>query len=599
MPFLQKTLFPSAAADKVPARLHRAILSAFLMSGAALADPAPVVTPTDTPPQVVFEVVLAEIALKRDKPQVAMAAYADLALKYNDPGIFRRTLEMAALNRRPELMLETARLWSEREPESTDALSALSGIQMLLGRYDEAQPVLVRYLVALTPEQRAKALLQLPQRFPPQVDAQRARKFVDGVTAPYLSTAEAQLARAQMAYRAGDEAAALQDVQLARRLQPDSEAALLLNAQIDARRSPETVLTLFADFLAQHPKAATIRALYAQQLLGAGRLPEAGAEVVRLLEQPDVAPEPLFAAAVVAVQAQAPSLAVQALNRLLLVEGIDTSLIQYNLGLAFESQADLDRTRPGEGAAARAAETEAVMHYMQVRRGDYFVPSRLRAASLMARAGNLSGARALLQNTPVPDAAARAELVVGEATLISEGGDKKAALQLLERAVSKDPGNVTLRYELGMTAERVGRMDLFESSMRAVIRKDPKYAQAYNALGFTYADRNERLKEARVLIEKALSLAPNDPFILDSMGWLCYREKKLSEALDYLNRAASLRADPEIIAHQIEVLRAMGRHDDAVRVWRAGSQRFPDNAVLQDLGKNLQPTGTAPGRQDL
>lgn len=599
MPFLQNSLSPSVSVDKALCSLRNAVFGALLLSGAAQADSAPVVTPIDTPPQVVFEVVLAEIALKRDKPQVAMAAYADLALKYNDPGIFRRTLEIAAVNRRPELMLETARLWSEREPESTDALNALSGIQMLLGRYDEAQPVLVRYLAALPPDQRAKALLQLPQRFPPQADAQRARKFVDGVTAPYLSTPEALLARAQMAYRAGDEAAALQAVQLVRRLQPDSEAALLLNAQIDAKRSPEAVLSLFANFLVQHPKAATIRALYAQQLLSVGRLPEARAEVARLLEQSDVAPEPLFAAAAVAVQAQAPSLAVQALNRLLLVDTIDTSLIQYNLGLAFESQADLDRIRPGEGATARVAETEAVMHYMQVRRGDYFVPSRLRAASLMARAGNLSGARALLQNTPVSDAAARAELVVGEATLASESGDKKGALHLLERAVSKDPGNVTLRYELGMTAERLGRMDLFESSMRAVIRKDPKYAQAYNALGFTYVDRNERLKEARVLIEKALSLAPNDPFILDSMGWLCYREKKLDAALDYLNRAASLRADPEIVAHQIEVLRAMGRHEDAVRVWRAGSQRFPDNAVLQALGKTLQPSDTAPGRQDL
>lgn len=598
MPFLQNPPAPLCA-DKWRVHLRRAILGALLMSTAAYAESTPTVAPTDTPPQVVFEVVLAEIALKRDKPQVAMAAYADLALKYNDPGIFRRTLEIAALNRRPELMLETARLWSEREPESTDALNALSGIQMLLGRYEDAQPIMVRYLAALPPEQRAKALLQLPQRFPPQADAQRARKFVDAVTAPYLSTPEALLARAQMAQRAGDDATALQEIQRVRRLQPDSEAALLLNAQIYAQKSPEAAITLFAEFLAQHPKATTIRALYAQQLLNVGRLPEARAEVERLLAQQDVAPEPLFAAAAVAVQAQSPELAVQALNRLLLVDAIDTSLIQYNLGLTFEAQADLDREQPGKASAATAAETEAIMHYMQVRRGDYLVPARLRAASLMARRDNLSGARALLQSTPAPDAVARTELVVGEATLVSESGDKKAALQLLERAVSKNPDNVTLRYELGMTAERLGRMDLFERSMRTVMRQDPKFAQAYNALGFTYAERNERLKEARTLIEKALSLAPNDPFILDSMGWLCYREKKLEAALDYLNRAATLRADPEIVAHQIAVLQAMGRHDDAIRVWRAGIQRFPGNAELKALGKVLQPADVSAGQRDL
>ncbi len=598
MPFLQNLFPPSDRPIVFRRRFCAAAVGALLATSAANAEQAPVAVSADTPPQVVFEVVLAEIALKRDKPKVALAAYADLALKYNDPGIFRRTLEIAAINRQPALMLETARLWVEREPDSSDALNALSGMQIMLGRYADAQPVLARYLASLSVDQREKALLQLPQRFPPQADARQAHALVDAVTAPYLSMPDALLARAQMAQRAGDDAIALQEVQQARRLQPDSEAALLLNAQIYAKRSPEAVLNLFANFLARYPKAATIRALYAQQLLAAGRAPEARAEVVRLLEQEDVAPEPLFAAAAVAVQAQAPGLAVRALNRLLTVESIDTALVQYNLGLAFEAQADLDRARADGGAAATTAEAEANLHYMQVRRGDYFVPARLRAANLLARRGNLEGARALLQNTPVADAAARTELIIGEATLMSENGDKKGALQFLERAVAKDPGNVTLRYELGMMAERLGRMDLFESSMRAVIRKDPKYAQAYNALGFTFADRNERLKEARALIEKALSLSPNDPFILDSMGWLCFREKKFDAALDYLNRAASLRADPEIVAHQIEVLRAMGRQAEALQLWRAGMRQFPDNAVLKDLGKTLTSTGAATGQQE-
>jgi tetratricopeptide (TPR) repeat protein len=404
---------------------------------------------------------------------------------------------------------------------------------------------------------------------------------------------ETLLVQAQMAQRTGDEATAEAAARQASRIQPDSEAALLLNAQIIARHTPEAVLPLLAGFVAKYPNAATIRALYAQQLLASGHLPEARAEARRILEQPEVAPEPLFAAAAVAVQAQAPDLAVQLLDRLLTVESIDAALIQYNLGLAYEAQADLEHNQPSEEGARVAAETESIAHYMQVRRGEYFVPARLRAASLMMRQGNVEGARALLHNTPAPDAAAQTELLIGEAALLSDSGDRKAALQVLERAVSKYPDNVTLRYELGMTAERLGRTDLFERSMRAVIKKDPKYAQAYNALGFTYADRNERLKESRTLIDKALSLAPNDPFILDSMGWLCYREKKLDAALDYLNRAATLRSDPEIIAHQVAVLQAMGRQVDALAVWRAGIQRFPESAELKAAGKNL-PSPTDP-----
>ena len=597
MSFLQN-LFPSF--DRV-VRVRRCcgsvLVGVLLVTPCAYAEPSPPVASPDTPPQVVFEVILGEIALKRDKPQVALAAYADLALKYNDPDIFRRTLELAAINRRPELMLETARLWAEREPESADALNALSGMQIMVGRYADAEPVLIRYLALLPPDQRNKVLLQLPQRFPPQADPKLSLALVEAVTAPYLSLSSAQLARAQMALRAGDATGSLAAVRQVRRADTDSESAVLLEAQILSRQSPEAVLAILAEFLASHPNAATIRALYAQQLLSMGRLPEARAQVVQLLAMGTVAPEPLFAAAAVAVQAQAPDLAIQALNRLLTVETIDTALIQYNLGLAYEAQADLDRARSGEGAVASMAEAEAIMHYQQVGRGDYFVPSRLRAASLMARRGNLDGARTLLQGTSVTDAAARTELRIGEATLLSEYGDKKAALQLLERAVSKDPKNVILRYELGMMAERLGRMDIFERSMRTVIQQDPKYAQAYNALGFTLVDRNERLKEARRLIEKALTLAPNDPFILDSMGWLTYREQQFDVALDYLNRAAALRADPEIVAHQVAVLQAMGRHGDAMAVWQAGTQRFPDNAALKALGDTLKPTGVVP--QDL
>ena len=599
MPFLQN-LSPFSGRLKTCHRgLHGALLGISMVAAVAHAEPQQTqtsVASVDTPPQVVFEVVLAEIALKRDKPQVALAAYADLVLKYNDPGIFRRAMEVAAMNRHPELMLETARLWVEKEPDSTDALNALSGTLILLGRYADAQPVLARYLALLPPDQRGKALLQLPTRFPPSADPQRARKLVDLVTEPYLSTPEALLTRAQFALRAGDDAAVLKNVQQARRLQPDSEAALLLNAQILAKQSPDAVLPLFAQFLSAYPNASTVRALYAQQLLNAGRTAEARSEVARVLDQSDVAPEPLFAVAAVAVQAQAPDLAIAALNRLLRVDTIDTALIEYNLGLAYESRADIERTQPGSQTATAHSEAEAILHYQQVSRGEYLVPARLRAANLMVRRGNMSGARALLQSTSAESPSARAELVIGEATLLRESGDQAGAFKLIERAVAKDPSNVTLRYEMGMMAEKLGKQDLFERSMREVIRRDPKYAQAYNALGFTYADRNVRLKEARTLIEKALSLSPNDPFILDSMGWVNYREQNYDAALDYLNRAAALRTDPEIIAHQVEVLRVMGRGDDALKLWRAGTARFPTSPELKAIGKTLPGAAPAESR---
>ncbi len=591
MPFRPSFLlsrFCSAFKQKAPFKSF-GLLGGLLASGVVCAEVATVpaaVQTIDTPPQVVFEVILAEIALKRDKPQVALAAYADLALKYNNPEIFRRTFEVATMNRQPELMLEAARLWVEKEPNSTDALNVLASTQILMGRYADAQPVLLRYLSLLPADKRPQELLLLGQRFPAQADPQRARVLIDAVTAPYLSVPDAQLARAQAALRAGDDAAALDAVQKARRLKPDSEPGVLLNAQIVAQKSPAAALKILADYLSDYPNVSAIRAVYAQQLLSADRPADAKAQLQVLVTQKEIAPEPLFAAAAISIQAQDPPLAIQALQRLLLVDSVDTSLIEYNLGLAYESQAELAKNR-GESQRIAAADSDAVLHYLKVLPGEYFVTARLRAANLMARDGDLKAAQALLETTPARDAAMRAELVVGEATLVRDSGDLVGALKLVDAALKKDPSSILLRYERGMLAERSGKLAVFEQSMREVIKRDPKYAQAYNALGFTYADRNIHLKESRVLLEKALSLSPNDPFILDSMGWLYYREKNYPVALEFLNKAASLRLDPEIIEHQVVVLKAMGRDEEAARVWRVGLRQFPDNVQLRDKGKAL------------
>lgn len=591
MPFRPSFLLPrfcSVFKQSAPFKSF-GLLGGLLASGVVYAEVAavpPAVQTIDTPPQVVFEVILAEIALKRDKPQVALAAYADLALKYNNPEIFRRTFEVAAMNRQPELMLEAARLWVEKEPNSTDALNVLASTQILMGRYADAQPVLLRYLSLLPADKRPQELLLLGQRFPAQADPQRARVLIDAVTVPYQSVPDAQLARAQAALRAGDDPAALEAVQKARRLKPDSEPGVLLNAQIIAKKSPGAALKILAEYLSDYPNAAAIRAVYAQQLLSADRLADAKVQLQTLVEQKEIAPEPLFAAAAISIQAQDPPLAIQALQRLLTMDSVDTSLIEYNLGLAYESQAELAKSR-GESQRIAAADSDAVLHYLKVLPGEYFVTARMRAANLMARDGDLKAARALLETTPARDASVRAELVVGEATLVRDSGDVAGAFKLVDAALKKDPSSILLRYERGMLAERSGKMAVFEQSMREVIKRDPKYAQAYNALGFTYADRNIHLKESRVLLEKALSLSPNDPFILDSMGWLYYREKNYNVALEFLNKAASLRLDPEIIEHQVVVLKAMGRDEEAARVWRVGLRQFPDNVQLRDKGKAL------------
>ena len=142
-------------------------------------------------------------------------------------------------------------------------------------------------------------------------------------------------------------------------------------------------------------------------------------------------------------------------------------------------------------------------------------------------------------------------------------------------------------YETALLAEKLGRLDLLESRLRKLIELRPESAQAYNALGYSYAERNLRLPEARELIEKALKLAPEDSFILDSLGWVLYRQGDLPGALTILERAYAKRSDPEIAAHLGEVLWVLGRKEDAGRILREAQQKFPTNEALADLVKKF------------
>ncbi len=206
--------------------------------------------------------------------------------------------------------------------------------------------------------------------------------------------------------------------------------------------------------------------------------------------------------------------------------------------------------------------------------------ARIRRALIVARQGKVDAARAELRAIPAATPAAQTQVTLAEAQLLRDANQNQAAYDLLTAAIEQAPNNVDLLYDYGMRAEKIGRIDVLEGAMKSVIRIRPDHAQAYNALGYTLADRNERLDEAKALIEKANALAPDDASILDSMGWVQYRLGENASALKYLERAYRLRGDAEIAVHLGEVLWVAGRKADAERTWREASVKEPQNAVL-------------------
>lgn len=201
----------------------------------------------------------------------------------------------------------------------------------------------------------------------------------------------------------------------------------------------------------------------------------------------------------------------------------------------------------------------------------------------------MAEARKYLQDVPAGDAQQRLQLILAEASLLRDAHAYQEAFEFLGAAVAKTPDVPDLMYDYAMAAEKVNRMDVLEANLRRVIAMRPTHAHAYNALGYSLADRNERLAEARTLIETAHKLAPEDSYILDSLGWVLFRQGQFQEALGYLQRAHEARPDAEISAHLGEVLWALGRQAEAQKVWAEALRGQSKNDVLQGTIKRLAP----------
>lgn len=539
---------------------------------------SPELRPGDTqyanqPGQVIYQVLLAEIALQRGDTNLASQAYADLALRTRDPQILERTVEVAGYARRFDLALEAARLWIDVDPTSKRAQQMMVSVMILSNQLDDLAPGLIRML-AVDKESLADNLLGLNRMFARNPDRQAVFRLIDNVTKPFFGVAEAHYAVALAAASAGANERALAEVRRALELRADWEMAALLQAQLLSRASPAEALSFMQGFVERNPKALDMRLFLARALIGEKRYGEARSHFDQLLAAYPERAEVLYPAAILALQQDDRILAEARLKHLVTLDIPDKSLAYYYLGQIAEED-------------KRSA--EALAYYALVGAGEHYLPAQLRSAHLLAGQGQLDAARKQLGKAQAGTAEERVQLLIAEAAMLREARQTQAAFDLLDQALSGQPEQPELLYETALLAEKLGRMDLLESRLRKLIELRPDSAQAYNALGYSYAERNLRLPEARELIEKALKLAPEDSFILDSLGWVLYRQGDMPGALTTLERAYAKRSDPEIAAHLGEVLWVLGRKEEAGRILREAQLKFPTNEALADALKKFAP----------
>ncbi len=526
----------------------------------------------DLSEEVLYAFLFGEVALQRGSPGLAAQTYLDLARQTRDPRIARRAVEIANYARMPDFALEAARIWHETDAQSPQALQMVTALLVSARRVDEAEPFLAKLLTARG-SNLPNGFMQLNRLLAGNPDKSANLRVVRRLAEPYATLPQAVFAVAQAAYAAGDDDLALREIRRASALQPDWEFAPIFESQVLQKKFPEQAERTLAGYLEKFPERREARLSYARLLVSNKRYAQARGEFEKLLAANPGNTDVIYAVGLLAYQLKDYGVAEGNLKKLLELGYRDENGVRFTLGQIAEEQKHWMR---------------AIEWFESIGRGEHFVASRLRAAQALAKQGKLAEARAYLRRVATTADEQRVQLVIAEAQLLREANEPGEALVMLGQALERQPDQPDLLYDLALTAEKLSRFDLLESNLRKLIQIRPDHAHAYNALGYSLADRNERLPEARKLIERALELAPQDHFIVDSMGWVLYRQGDLKGAIEHLRRAYSSRPDGEIGAHLVEVLWMSGERDEAQRILEEALQAHPDNETLQKTIKRLR-----------
>lgn len=526
--------------------------------------------------QVVFQLLLAEVALQRGQVELAVSAYQDLALRTRDPAVVKRAVELAGMAQQYGIALELARLWVELEPESQPARQNLAGLMVMAGRLDELGGPIAEML-ASDPAGLGGNFLNLNRLLSRYPDKDAVLAFVEQVAQPYPTLPEAYYAVAVAAAGAGQLERARSEVRRAQALKPEWDAPVLLEAQLLLREEGgariEEALTVLNTYLARQPDSVEVRLHLARVLIGAKKYHEARQQFDLLLQKNPDNPEVVYPVAMLALQEKDLETARNQFARLLELPFPDRGAVHYFLGQVEEEAGNVPT---------------ALLHYDQVRGGAQHLAARGRGARLLADQGKLDEALAFLRKADVRAPREKVQLAQLEAQLLREGGRYDATYTVLAAALKQQPEQPDLLYDTALAAEKVGKVQEMEVHLKKLIKLQPDNAHAFNALGYSLAERKLRLKEAHELISKAVSLAPQDPFIMDSLGWVLYRQGKLGQAQLVLEKAYEIKADPEIAAHLGEVLWAQGRKEEARALWLKAASQAPDHETLRAIIKKFQ-----------
>jgi tetratricopeptide (TPR) repeat protein len=525
-------------------------------------------------PDILFDMLLGEIAGQRGQLDVALASLRDAALKSRDPRLVERATLVGLYAKRPAESLDTARLWVELQPTNLDAREALGIILMETGDTRGAQQQMEKILALSPGDQLAQGYLRVSATLGRQQNRDAALGIMQSLVNLHPDNPEALFALAHLAVRVGNLTLAATSIDRALSLRPEWEDAALFKTRVLAsQKDMQKVIEFNEAFLARYPRSNNLRMNYARYLVDLKQWDKARTQFKQVLAISPKDPDALYAVGLLALQSNL----------------LDEARKYLTLNLEVQPENDQARLYLGQVAEQRKLYDEAAKWYREVSPGNLYFDAQSRLSLVIAQQGDLAGGRKLLHSLEAENEQQQVQIVLTEEQMLREAKQPETALQVLTAALKDMPDNADLLYARALVAERLGKLDLHESDLRKVLRKDPKNAHALNALGYTLADRTTRYQESLELLEQALALKPDDPFIMDSMGWVQYRLGHHTEAVKYLKSALEKRPDAEIAAHLGEVLWVIGDKAGAESVWSRALKATPDNEVLMGVIKKFKP----------
>jgi tetratricopeptide (TPR) repeat protein len=522
--------------------------------------------------EMLFDVLLGEIAGQRGRLDIAVPHYLQAALDSRDPRVAERAIQIATFAKNYPVALRAARHWVALEPDNTDARKIVAALALQTGDMDEVVNQLDH--VIRSSESKKQGFAIATAILSRHGDDQQSIQAIEELAARHPESADGQLAIGRLATVKGQLERAMTATDAALALQPGMEQAQILKAQVLIRQErKDEALAVLKQAVEDSPDSSELRFAYGRLLLDAGDLEGAKAQFRNVVEKTPENTDALFSLALLELETGEYRSAERHLKQML-ETGEKKQTVYYYLGYAAQEQGKDD---------------EAVKWYGKVTSGEYWTKAQLRMSKIQVQQGRLEEVRENMQSLRRNDPDNAVEIYLIEGQILSDLTLYNEAWQLYDQALAAHADNEDLLYSRALTSEKIDRIDLAEKDMRRILELDPENVRALNALGYTLADRTDRYEEAFSYIQQAYDRNPDDPAIIDSMGWVHYRLGNLEKARGYLQQAWDMTGDGEIGAHLGEVMWMQGDRDDARRIWAESKESSPDNPVLKKVLDRFMP----------